>query len=113
MAIPDAILDKPGGLDGPEWEFMRRHTVIGERMLHMAPALSGVARLVRWSHERMDGGGYPDGLRGSEIPLGARIRGGCRAPWRAGRARRGPGAERPRRAGRRARLGVSDGLIAH
>jgi two-component system cell cycle response regulator len=79
MAIPDAILDKRGALDGPEWEFMRRHTVIGERMLHVAPALSGVARLVRWSHERVDGGGYPDGLRGGEIPLGARIVAVCDA----------------------------------
>jgi two-component system cell cycle response regulator len=58
---------------------MRRHTVIGERMLHVAPALSGVARLVRSSHEWMDGSGYPDGLRGSEIPLGARIVAVCDA----------------------------------
>jgi two-component system cell cycle response regulator len=79
MAIPDAILEKAGALDGPEWEFMRRHTVIGERMLHVAPALQGVAQLVRWSHERMDGRGYPDGLRGSEIPLGARIVAVCDA----------------------------------
>jgi two-component system, cell cycle response regulator len=79
MAIPDAILDKAGSLDLPEWEFMRRHTVIGERMLHVAPALSGVAKLVRWSHEHVDGSGYPDGLRGSEIPLGARIVAVCDA----------------------------------
>jgi HD-GYP domain-containing protein (c-di-GMP phosphodiesterase class II) len=39
---------------------MRQHTIIGERMLHVAPALAGVAQLVRWSHERVDGGGYPD-----------------------------------------------------
>ena len=73
MAIPDAILAKPGPLDAVEWEFIRQHTIVGERMLHMAPALAGVARLVRWSHERVDGGGYPDGLVGDEIPLGARI----------------------------------------
>ena len=73
MAIPDEILTKPGPLDAPEWEFMRQHTIVGERMLGVAPALGGVARLVRWSHERMDGGGYPDGLVGDEIPLGARI----------------------------------------
>jgi two-component system, cell cycle response regulator len=79
MAIPDAILEKPGPLDGGEWEFMRQHTVVGERMLHVAPALAGVARLVRWSHERMDGAGYPDGLRGDEIPLGARIVAVCDA----------------------------------
>jgi two-component system, cell cycle response regulator len=79
MAIPDAILHKPGPLDAPEWEFMRQHTVVGERMLHVAPALAGVAQLVRWSHERVDGGGYPDGLRGEEIPLGARIVAVCDA----------------------------------
>jgi HD-GYP domain-containing protein (c-di-GMP phosphodiesterase class II) len=79
MAIPDALLSKPGPLDAAEWEFMRQHTVIGERMLHMAPALEGVARLVRWSHERIDGAGYPDGLAGDEIPLGARIVAVCDA----------------------------------
>ena len=79
MAIPDAILEKPGPLDPSEWEFIRQHTVVGERMLHVAPALGGVAQLVRWSHERMDGGGYPDGLRGEEIPLGARIVAVCDA----------------------------------
>jgi diguanylate cyclase (GGDEF)-like protein len=79
MAIPDAILAKPGPLDAAEWEFMRQHTIVGERMLHVAPALAGVARLVRWSHERVDGGGYPDGLAGDEIPLGARIVAVCDA----------------------------------
>jgi two-component system, cell cycle response regulator len=73
MAVPEAILRKPGALDEQEWEFIRRHTIIGERILRAAPALSGVAKLVRSSHERFDGTGYPDGLRGSEIPLGARI----------------------------------------
>lgn len=73
VAIPDAILDKPGPLDDDEWVFMRRHTIIGERIVAAAPALSEVAVLVRASHERWDGGGYPDGLRGEEIPLGARI----------------------------------------
>ena len=58
---------------------MRQHTIVGERMLHMAPALAGVARLVRWSHERVDGAGYPDGLVGDEIPLGARIVAVCDA----------------------------------
>jgi HD-GYP domain-containing protein (c-di-GMP phosphodiesterase class II) len=73
VAIPDAILNKPGPLDEAEWGFMRRHTIIGERILLSAPALRPVARLVRSSHERWDGGGYPDGLAGEEIPLGARI----------------------------------------
>jgi two-component system cell cycle response regulator len=73
VAIPDAILDKPGPLDEEEWAFMRRHTVIGERIVAAAPALRDVATLVRASHERHDGGGYPDGLAGAEVPLGARI----------------------------------------
>jgi diguanylate cyclase (GGDEF)-like protein len=73
MAIPDAILNKPGPLEQQEWEFMRKHTLIGERIIASAPALVPVARLVRSSHERWDGDGYPDGLRGEQIPLGARI----------------------------------------
>ena len=73
VGIPDAILDKPGRLDATEWEFMLRHTVIGERILRGAPALARIADLVRASHERYDGGGYPDRLAGDEIPLGARI----------------------------------------
>ena len=73
VAIPDAILAKPGSLDADELAFMRRHTVIGEAIIAEAPALRPVAELVRASHERWDGGGYPDGLAGEEIPLGARI----------------------------------------
>ncbi|MEA2609762.1 MAG: hypothetical protein QOJ75_2005, partial [Chloroflexota bacterium] len=72
VAIPDAILDKPGPLDDDEWAFMRRHTIIGERIVAAAPALATVAKLVRASHERYDGAGYPDGLAGEAIPLGAR-----------------------------------------
>ena len=73
VAIPDAILTKPGPLDPREWEFIRRHTLIGERIVSAAPALGGVARLVRSSHERWDGTGYPDRLAEHEIPLGARV----------------------------------------
>ena len=73
VAIPDAIITKPGPLTDEEWEFMRRHTLIGERILAAAPALGAAARLVRSSHEAWDGSGYPDGLAGVEIPLGARI----------------------------------------
>jgi diguanylate cyclase (GGDEF)-like protein len=73
MAIPDEILSKPGPLDAAEWELMRTHTLIGERMLGSSPALAPVAKLVRSSHERWDGNGYPDGLAGEDIPLGARI----------------------------------------
>ena len=79
IAVPDAILDKPGPLDPVEWSFMRRHPLIGERILLAAPALRPLARLVRSSHERWDGGGYPDGLRGDEIPLGSRVVAVCDA----------------------------------
>jgi two-component system cell cycle response regulator len=78
-AVPDAILDKPGPLDDEEWEFMRRHTLIGERILDSAPALTTAARLVRSSHEHFDGNGYPDALAGADIPLGARIIAVCDA----------------------------------
>ncbi len=78
-AVPDAILAKPGPLDEEEWAFMRQHTVIGERILAAAPSLTGAAQLVRWSHERYDGSGYPDGLSGEDIPLGARIIAVCDA----------------------------------
>jgi diguanylate cyclase (GGDEF)-like protein len=73
IAIPRSILSKPAALDDEEWAFMRRHTLIGERIAQGAPALVGVAGLIRSSHERWDGGGYPDGLAGDAIPLGAQI----------------------------------------
>jgi diguanylate cyclase (GGDEF)-like protein len=73
LAIPDDVLDKPGPLSEEEWELIRRHTIVGERILASAPALERSARLVRWSHERVDGEGYPDGLSGDDLPLAARI----------------------------------------
>jgi diguanylate cyclase (GGDEF)-like protein/PAS domain S-box-containing protein len=79
VAVPDEILNKPAALDDDELAFMRRHTLIGERILLAAPALSRASKLVRWSHERFDGTGYPDGLAGEEIPLGSRIIAVCDA----------------------------------
>ena len=73
IAIPRAILQKPGPLDAEEWDYMRRHTVIGERIVQSAPALVGVSGLIRSSHERWDGTGYPDQLAGDYIPLGSQI----------------------------------------
>jgi diguanylate cyclase (GGDEF)-like protein len=73
IAIPEAILNKPAPLDASEWDFMRGHTIIGERILSAAPALADVAGFVRSSHERYDGDGYPDGLRGDAIPVVSRI----------------------------------------
>ena len=78
-AIPDEILSKPGPLDDAEWAFMRRHTLIGQRILSAAPALARAATFVRSSHEQFDGQGYPDGLAGADIPLGARIIAVCDA----------------------------------
>jgi HD-GYP domain-containing protein (c-di-GMP phosphodiesterase class II) len=79
MAIPDAILNKPAPLEPEEWRFMREHTLIGERIIAAAPALVPVARLVRSSHERWDGGGYPDELQEDQIPLGSRVIAVCDA----------------------------------
>jgi diguanylate cyclase (GGDEF)-like protein len=79
VGIPDAILNKHSDLTDGEWEFVRNHTILGERILQGAPALRPIARLVRASHERWDGAGYPDRLRGEEIPLGARIVSVCDA----------------------------------
>jgi two-component system, cell cycle response regulator len=73
MAIPEAILEKTGPLTEDEWKFVKRHTLIGARILHAAPALSHLADVVRSSHERFDGDGYPDGLAGTAIPLASRI----------------------------------------
>jgi len=75
IGIPDGILHKPGRLDAAEWEVMREHPVIGERLVREARPrhATEVAALVRWHHEHFDGSGYPDGLRGHEIPLAARI----------------------------------------
>ena len=82
VAVPDAILHKPGPLDEADWSFMRQHTLIGERIVGAADALRPVGRVVRASHERWDGGGYPDGLAGDAIPLGSRIVFACDA-WDA------------------------------
>jgi diguanylate cyclase (GGDEF)-like protein len=78
-AIPAAILNKPGPLDAKEWTFMRRHSRIGERIVSAAPALADTAPLIRSSHERLDGHGYPDRLEGDSIPLGSRIISVCDA----------------------------------
>lgn len=79
LAIPDSILSKPGPLTEDEWVFVHRHTQIGERILASAPALARIGTLVRSTHERVDGLGYPDGLKGAEIPLLTRIVSACDA----------------------------------
>jgi diguanylate cyclase (GGDEF)-like protein len=79
LAIPEELLHKPGPLDAEESAFVRRHPLIGERIIAAAPALAPAARLVHSTHERFDGSGYPDGLAGDQIPLGARIIAVCDA----------------------------------
>ena len=79
MAIPGEILAKRGPLDASERDLLRRHTLVGEAMICAAPTLRPIGLLVRASHERWDGRGYPDGLQGEAIPLGARIVAVCDA----------------------------------
>ena len=79
IAIPDAILNKSTPLDDEDWEFIRQHTILGERIVSAARSLGPVGRLIRASHERWDGAGYPDGLAAEEIPLSARIIFACDA----------------------------------
>jgi diguanylate cyclase (GGDEF)-like protein len=79
VAIPNEILYKEGPLDDTEWEVMRQHPVIGERILLRTPELEPIAPLVRHEHERWDGLGYPDGLAGRDIPAGSRIIFACDA----------------------------------
>ncbi len=73
IAVPPAILDKPGALNDDEWQLMRRHPVVGCEILAPIPAFHDAMPIVRSHHERMDGSGYPDGLRGEAIPLLARV----------------------------------------
>ena len=79
VAIPDAILLKVDPLTDEDWAFIHQHTLIGERIISAAPALAHVAKLVRSSHERWDGSGYPDRLQGEQILVGARILTACDA----------------------------------
>ena len=79
VAIPRAVLDAPRRLTDAEWLEVRAHPVIGEELVRAFPWLADVASLIRHHHERWDGAGYPDGLSGEEIPLGARIIAVCDA----------------------------------
>jgi HD-GYP domain-containing protein (c-di-GMP phosphodiesterase class II) len=73
VGMPEAILNKPGPLDDDEWEVMRRHPIISDFILKDVDLHPFVRQAARWSHERIDGKGYPDGLSGDLIPLVARI----------------------------------------
>ena len=79
ISVPKAILNKPGKLDPEEWEIMKNHAAIGDAMLYdlgtqQAETLMNLAHeICRWHHERWDGRGYPDGLKGDEIPISAQV----------------------------------------
>ena len=82
VGVPDAILQKPGRLTGPEWDVMREHPSIGAQIVSAIGSLSHLAPAVRAEHEHWDGGGYPDGLAGEAVPLPSRICFVCDA-WHA------------------------------
>jgi two-component system, cell cycle response regulator len=120
LAIPDSILRKPGPLTDEELSFVRRHPLIGERILASAPALAKVSKVVRSIHERVDGRGYPDGLAGAAVPLAARIIGACaefvalttELPYRAARTPELALEELRRGAGTHFDPAVVDALVA-
>jgi len=120
VAIPDAIIAKPGPLSESEWWFIRQQPLLGERILGAAPALRPVAALVRSTHERWDGRGYPDGLAGEQTPLGSRIISACLAyeamcderSFRAARGHAEACAELEREAGRQFDPRVVAALLA-
>lgn len=73
IGIPNEVLHEPGKLNDAQWEIMKQHPVIGERIVARIPGLEPVAQAIRHEHERWDGNGYPDGLKGDSIPLASRI----------------------------------------
>jgi putative nucleotidyltransferase with HDIG domain len=73
IGVPDEVLRKPGALSPAEFDIIKQHPVVGARMLRSVPFLAPHIPIVELHHERPDGGGYPKGLRGDDIPLGARI----------------------------------------
>ena len=121
VAIPDEVLHKPAPLNDAEWVLMREHPVIGERILRAIPGLGPVAKIVRHEHERFDGGGYPDGLRGDAIPLGSRLILACDTyhamtsdrPYRARMPHAEAVAELARCAGSQFDPRVTEALIGH
>ncbi len=79
VAVPETILAKPDPLTAAEWAFIRQTPIIGERITAAAPALAPLAPLIRSAREHFDGTGYPDALRGADIPIGATIVAACAA----------------------------------
>jgi putative nucleotidyltransferase with HDIG domain len=121
VGVPDEILHKPGPLTDEEWEIMREHPAIGERILRAIPGMGQVAKIVRHEHERWDGGGYPDGIAGETIPLGSRIILACDAyhamtsdrPYRRAMSHQDAVAELSRHAGTQFDPEVAQALIGY
>jgi diguanylate cyclase (GGDEF)-like protein/putative nucleotidyltransferase with HDIG domain len=121
VGVPDEILHKPGPLDESEWDIMRQHPIVGERILRAIPGLGGVAKIVRHEHERWDGRGYPDGLAGEDIPIGSRIILVCDAyhamtsdrPYRAAMSHTDAIAELTRNAGSQFDPNVAEALVGY
>jgi putative nucleotidyltransferase with HDIG domain len=121
IAVPKEIVNKSDLLSEDEWAVMRRHTIMGQRMLdRVGGALKDVGMVVRASHERWDGTGYPDGLAGDEIPIAARIVSAADAfsamttdrPYRAARDREFAIAELREQAGKQFDPRVAEATIA-
>jgi putative nucleotidyltransferase with HDIG domain len=108
LGVPSSVIAKTGALDEREWRAMRRHPVDGEQLLAPHMRSDDVLEIIRSHHERWDGRGYPDGLKGEQIPLGARIVAVAdafcamieRRPYRAPRPRAAARAELLEQAGR-------------
>jgi HD-GYP domain-containing protein (c-di-GMP phosphodiesterase class II) len=121
VCVPDAILGKPGPLTDEDRAILHEHPVVGERILRAVPGMGPIARVVRHAHERYDGAGYPDGLRGEEIPLGSRIVQACDAydamisprPFRAALAHDEAVSELVAGAGTQFDARVIDALVRH
>jgi HD-GYP domain-containing protein (c-di-GMP phosphodiesterase class II) len=120
IAVPDAILHKQGPLDGAEWIEMKRHAEHGERIVVAVPDLGHLGRAIRAEHERWDGGGYPDGLAGEDVPRASRIVLACdaflamteRRPYRLPLTHRAACRELQRHAGSQFDPEVVDALLA-
>jgi len=120
IGVPDAILSKKGALSDDEWRSIRQHPVLGKKIIEQAPELMDVVPLVLHHQERYDGSGYPDHLRGEQIPLGARIIAAADAyhairsdrPYRSGRGHDEARDELIRCAGRQFDPAVVEALVA-
>jgi GAF domain-containing protein len=119
IAIPPEILRKPGPLSEEEFDEVKRHPIVGAQLLERIPYFAEVHPLVRAAHERWDGWGYPDGVAGDDIPLGARVICACAAyhamtsdrPYRCAMTPEAAVAELRDQAGRQFDPGVVDALL--